>query len=114
MGHCDIHGIYVDETLPGCPMCRVSSPRFIVTQFTPTIPQGPGFFPGPWFVCPKCHGGFTEWDREASIFESRKCPWCGLKAGEATPGPKGGGVTSRRKARITISESKSPRTEGGR
>lgn len=96
MGHCFIHGIHVDGTLPGCPMCRFSSPRFIITQYTPTIPQGPVFFGSPWFVCPKCHGGFTEWARdpvEVGTVESRRCPWCGLRAGEAPPGPKGGGVS---------------------
>jgi hypothetical protein len=92
MGHCDIHGEFVDSTLPGCPMCQ-TGPNFTFHyqyQTPPPLVGTPGLFPGPWFVCPKCGGGFSQWADQIGEGTSppKVCPWCGLPAGEAPPKDK--------------------------
>jgi hypothetical protein len=51
----------------------------------PSVAPTPGIFYGPWYVCPRCGGGFSEWASGAMVGTEavNACPWCGLEAGKA-------------------------------
>ena len=35
-----------------------------------------------WYVCPKCGGGFSQWDSVLGVAVTVRCPFCGMRKGE--------------------------------